>query len=71
MDEYGDMPGQGGTQLATMDTVLPDADVHTKGTIRKGSYGDIVFWMSTPRPKELTIEEWDAYRQKRWEKAFS
>ena len=46
-DEYGDIPGQGGNQYATLDTVLPEKDLHHQGTI-PGPGGALTFWLYNP-----------------------
>jgi hypothetical protein len=69
IDEYGDVPGQGGSQYATVDTILPDTDLHTKGTIRRR--GNIEFWLTSPKPKDVSVEEWEKYTQERWDRAFT
>lgn len=68
-DEYGDIPGEGGSQWATMDTVLPDADLHTRGSINRA--GNLEFWVTSPRPRGVSYEEWERITQKRWDRAFS
>ena len=55
---------------ATMDTVLPDHDPHTRGTI-SGPGGSLIFWMTRPRPDGWTYEEWERYTQDRWNQAFA
>ena len=67
-DEYGDIPGQGGTRYATMDTVLPDHDIHTQGTIRTSR--GTRFWLTQPRPKGCGYEEWEARQQANWDRIF-
>ena len=68
-DEYGDIPGQGDSQYATMDTVLPDANLHVRGTIpRKG--GRTEFWLTSPRPRGMSMEEWDEITTDRFDRAF-
>jgi hypothetical protein len=69
LDEYGDIPGQGGTQLATMDTMLPDKIVHHANTGH--SDGKTTFWLYTGRPKGVSLEEWERFTQERWDRIFS
>ena len=70
-DEYGDIGKVPGAQWATMDTVLPGKDLHISGSLRKGTKGNIVFWMTPQRPAEVSHTEWEAICQKRWDVAFS
>ncbi len=54
LDEYGDIPGLGGSQYASLDTVLPEKDLHVQGTtLREG--GRLTFWLFNPpgRPPVL------------------
>ena len=37
-----------GNEWATMDTVLPEKDLHVKGSIIKGADHKFVFWMFNP-----------------------
>ena len=67
-DEYGDIPGQGDNHWATPDTILPDADLHTEGSLRVG--GNIVFWMTPKKPPGMSHEEFEAKQQARWDRAF-
>ena len=68
-DEYGDIPGQADNQYATMDTVLPDANLHVRGTIPR-SGGRLEFWMTSPRPKDMSMAEWDEITTDRFDRAF-
>jgi hypothetical protein len=68
LDEYGDVPGESGVQYATMDTVLPDKDLHVNGTINRG--GNLEFWLTQPRPRGVSVEEWDKITQEKWDRAF-
>ena len=54
-----------GNQWATMDTVLPEADSHIRGTIPRSS-GRTEFWLTAPRPKYVSIEEWDRVQEEKW-----
>ena len=58
-----------GNKWATMDTVLPERDEHVRGTIR-GPGGKLTFWLSQPRPKGVSTDEWEALCQERWDKIF-
>jgi len=46
MDEYGDIPSRGGNQFATLDTVLPESQIHHQGTYQRG--GSLEFWLFNP-----------------------
>ena len=59
-----------GSEWATMDTVLPEADLHVRGTI-PGPEGKLTFWMMQPRPKGMSLNEWDAITAERWNRAFA
>ncbi len=54
MDEYGDVPGQGGNQYATLDTVLPESNIHHQGTI-PGPGGRLTFWMYNPSKVKVGV----------------
>ena len=69
-DEYGDIPGQGGSHYATADTILPDSDLHVKGTIPR-SGGRLEFWLTQPKPSDVSVSEWDRITQEKWDRAFS
>lgn len=68
-DEYGDTPGQGGNQWATMESVLPDKDLHVSGTV-PGPGGRTTFWLTTPRPRNISPDEWEAVQEAKWERIF-
>ena len=68
LDEYGDVPGRAGNQYATIDTVLPEKNLHVRGTINRG--GNFEIWMTTPRPAETDQDDWEAVTQARWDRAF-
>jgi hypothetical protein len=57
-----------GTEWATMDTVLPESDLHVSGTMR-GPRGTS-FWLTQPRPKGVSLDEWEAKRQENWDSIF-
>ena len=67
-DEYGDIPGRGGTKWATVDTILPDHDIHTQGTIRTPT--GTRFWLTQPRPMSISVEEWEKQCQEKWDRIF-
>ncbi len=57
------------TEWATMDTVLSEKDLHVSGT-KSGPGGKLIFWLTQPRPKGVSVDEWEAYLTARWEKIF-
>jgi hypothetical protein len=68
VDEYGDIPGQGGNQYAAIDTMIDGANPHISGTIPHGT--SLTFWLSQPRPRGMSYEGWERHTQYRWDKAF-
>ena len=52
-----------------MDTVLPEKDLHVSNTIPR-SNGRLEFWLMQPRPTGVSLEEWEAFTQARWDRAF-
>ena len=68
LDEYGDIPGQGGSQWATEDTVIAEHDPHI-GRTSRGPKGTS-FWMTAGRPESVSYEDWERYTQARWDRAF-
>ena len=58
-----------GTEYATIDTILPEKDLHVRGTIPRGG-GRLEFWMTTPRPVGADLDEWDEITKGRWDRAF-
>jgi hypothetical protein len=68
-DEYGDVGRAIGNKWATMDTVLPQQDLHIHDT-RVGAGGRLTFYLYPPRPAGLSVEEWDAVRQDKWDRIF-
>lgn len=68
-DEYGDIGRVSGTQWATMDTVLPQKDLHIANT-KVGPGGTVTFWLHQPRPQGVSLEEWEQITQDRWDRIF-
>lgn len=58
-----------GTRWAEVKDILPEADLHTRGTIR-GSGGKLIFWLRQPRPKGVSVDDWEALQQEKWDKIF-
>ena len=61
------------TEWATPENELGyTPDLHVKGTIVKNRNGKTFteFWLSRPRPKGVSIDEWEAQEQERWDRIF-
>ncbi len=56
-------------EYATLDTIEDDADPHIRGTIPR-SGGRLEFWLNIPRPKDVSIDDWEAQQQAKWERIF-
>jgi len=62
-----------GTEWATEDNELPYTPApHIGGTITKNRNGKtlIEFWLSRPRPKGVSYDDWEAQEQARWDRIF-
>ena len=44
-------------------------DLHIRGTIPRGG-GKLEFWLSQPRPKGFSVDEWDRKMQDKWERVW-
>ena len=49
-----------------------EPNLHISGTMVKtrNSKTFIEFWMSQPRPKNVSIDEWEAQQEAKWERIF-
>lgn len=58
-------------QYALMDDPVMDepADTHIRGTIPRAG-GKVEFWMSIPRPKGVSIDEWEEIQQAKWDRIW-
>jgi len=57
-------------EYATLDDIGSiEPDLHIKGTIPRTG-GKLEFWMSIPRPNGISIDEWDALQQDKWDRIF-
>ncbi len=45
-----------------------EANPHIGGTIPRGT--SVEFWMTAPRPKGVSYEEWEAKQQANWDRIF-
>ncbi len=57
-----------GTEYAEVDTILPEKDLHTKGTINRA--GKLEVWMTQSRPKDIGFDEWEKITQEKWNRIF-
>lgn len=55
-------------EYATMDTIEDDADLHIRGTIPRP--GRLEFWLTQPRPRGMSIEEWEEITRNKWDRIF-
>ena len=64
------MVGDKLTEYASLESAYEvDTDPHISGTIRRG--GDRTeFWLSAPRPKGFTIDEWENIQEAKWSRIF-
>ena len=61
------------TEFATKDNELPyTPDLHISGTIVKNRNGKTFteFWLSRPRPKGVSLDDWEEQEQAKWNKIF-
>jgi len=54
---------------ATPENDTGEADLHIRGTIPRGG-GKLEFWLSRPRPRGVSIDEWDRLEQAKWNRIF-
>ena len=58
-----------GNEYATPENELPYVpDLHIRGTVKKPN--GLTFWLSRPRPVGVSVEEWDALEQQKWNRIF-
>ena len=60
------------TEWATIDSISPEADIHVKGSIPKSRNGRTFteFWLTVPRPEGISVEDWEAKQQAKWDRIF-
>ncbi len=59
------------TKYATFDEdtgYTEEADLHKRGTIPRGT--KLEFWLTTPRPKGVSIDDWEEIQQQKWDRIF-
>ena len=60
-----------GTSYATFDEetgYTTEKNEHIGGTVSRGTSTE--FWLSRPRPKGISIDEWDRLEQEKWERIW-
>lgn len=60
-----------GNAYATFDEdtgYTTEANIHIGGTIPRGTSLD--FWMTRPRPKGISLDEWEALEEAKWSRIF-
>ena len=57
-----------GNYWATPENDTGEADLHISGTIPRPK--GLEFWLSRPRPKGISIDEWDRLETEKWERIF-
>ena len=45
-----------------------EKNLHIRGTIPRGTR--LEFWLTRPRPRGISIDEWDALEQAKWNRIF-
>jgi len=55
-------------EYATLDTIVPEANLHISGTIPRKN--GLEFWMSIPRPKGVSVDEWEEIQEAKWQRIF-
>lgn len=57
-------------QYATLDDLdTIQADPHISGTIPRPG-GATEFWLTAPRPRNVSIDDWERIQQDKWERIF-
>jgi hypothetical protein len=56
-------------EYATVDTINDEADIHIRGTIPRAG-GKLEFWLTAPRPKDISADEWERKQQEKWDRIF-
>ena len=57
-----------GTSWAKVEDIIPESEPHVRGTIPRPR--GLEFWMTAPRPKGYTVDEWDRIQTEKWERIF-
>lgn len=56
-------------EFATPENELPyTPDLHISGTVKRP--GGLTFWLSRPRPVGVSVDDWEAQEQAKWDKIF-
>lgn len=58
-----------GQEYGTLESAYEvEAALHTRGTVRRAR--SIDFWLTRPRPEDVSIDEWERLEQSKWERIF-
>jgi len=60
-----------GNKWATFDEdtgYTEEKNPHISGTIPRGT--KLEFWLSIPRPKGVSVDEWEEIQQAKWDRIF-
>lgn len=56
-------------EWATEDNELPYVpDLHVGGTVQRPN--GITFWLTRPRSKGISVDEWETQEQAKWDRIF-
>ena len=56
------------TEYATIDSIIPESSLHVRGTIPRPNGTE--FWLSQPRPKGVSVDDWEKIQQEKWDRIF-
>lgn len=60
-----------GCEYASLESAYEvDADSHIGGTVTRGINGSTEFWLTAPRPKGTSLDEWERLQQEKWDRIF-
>ena len=54
---------------AEIKDIIPESDPHVRGTINREG-GKLEFWLSAPRPKNISVDAWESLQQDKWDSIF-
>ena len=60
-----------GNQYATFEEktgYTEEKNLHVRGTIERPN--GIEFWLSQPRPKDISLDDWETLQEAKWNRIF-